>query len=230
LSVRNLILSGGPAHPFPATSACVADTLADEGIVSEVTDDIEDGLAALAGGGYRLLTVNALRWRMAVDRYAADRERLGFSLSAAGREAIDGHLAGGGGLLALHAAPICFDDWAGWGDIVGAHWVWGVSRHPALGPARMTVRSHAHEIVAGLSDFDVIDEVYGFLSVRSDVTPLMTAAFEEVEHPLLWARGVGGGRVVYDALGHDRRSFENPAHATILRRAAGWLVEVPCVR
>lgn len=194
---------------------------------SEVTDDIEGGLAGLDGGGHRLLTVNALRWRMLDERYAADRPRWGFRLSDAGRAALLGYLGGGGSLLAVHTAAICFDDWPEWGDIVGAAWVWGASAHPPPGPVAVRLGG-SHPIVAGLDDFTVVDEVYGFMAVRPDVVPLAGAAHGGAEHPLLWARRFGPARVVYDALGHDAASLSHPVHRTILQRAARWLVEVPC--
>jgi type 1 glutamine amidotransferase len=138
-------------------------------------------------------------------------------------------------VLAVHAAPICFDDWPEWGDIVGAHWVWGTSDHPPLGLASVTVHTGAHEIVDGVGDFEVVDEVYSHLDVRPDVKPLATSHHDGADHPLLWARqyappsGEGpGARVVYDALGHDERSFDHPVHRAIIRRAARWLRGEPC--
>lgn len=226
MTVANLILSGGPGHhPYAATSANLGEILALEGIDSEITEDIESGLAELAGGAYELLTVNALRWRMAAPKYAAERERWAFSLSAAGRAAISDHVARGGGVLAVHTATICFDDWPEWADIVGAGWVWGISGHPDLGPVRVTVHTGAHEIVEDGEDFEVIDEVFARMDVRPDVKPLATGTWEGVDHPLLWARTVGPARarVVYDALGHDERSLADPVHRTILHRAARWL-------
>jgi type 1 glutamine amidotransferase len=223
LSVRNLILSGGPGHPFADTTACVADILSASGVESDVTDDIEAGTAALGAGGYRLLTINALRWRMLADRYAPQRVEWAYSPSPEARRAIRAHLDRGGGLLALHTAPICFDDWPEWGDIVGAHWDWDTSRHPALGEMKVWIGPEGHEIVDGLEPFGVVDEAYAFMALRPDVTPLLTTVVEDTEHPLLWARTAGNGRVVYDALGHDHRAYEVPAQRTILQRAARWL-------
>jgi uncharacterized protein len=40
--------------------------------------------------------------------------------------------------------------------------------------------------------------------------------------PLLWAREFGGGRVVYDALGHQPESYAVPGHREIVRRAIRW--------
>jgi uncharacterized protein len=42
---------------------------------------------------------------------------------------------------------------------------------------------------------------------------------------VLWARESGGGRVVYDALGHDERSLAAAAHRQILEQAVRWLSE-----
>jgi type 1 glutamine amidotransferase len=72
-----------------------------------------------------------------------------------------------------------------------------------------------------IDDFEVVDEIYSFLDVR-DVTPLLTSPRRGIEQPLLWVRSVRGGRVIYDALGHDDRSLTQPAHAEIIRRAAEW--------
>lgn len=226
MALANVILSGGPGHhPHAVTSARLGEILALEGIDSHVTEDIEAGLAGLAAGRFDLLTVNALRWRMEAPKYEPERERWAFSLSAAGRAAISDHVARGGGVLAVHTATICFDDWPEWGDIVGAAWVWGSSGHPDLGPVHVTVHGGAHEIVDGASDFDTTDEIYARMDVRPDVKPLAAAAWEGTDHPLLWARTVGPAqaRVVYDALGHDERSLDHPVHRSILRRAARWL-------
>ena len=40
---------------------------------------------------------------------------------------------------------------------------------------------------------------------------------------MIWAREHGAGRVVYDGLGHDSRSYDSPAHRDLLRRAVDWL-------
>lgn len=220
--MKALVLTGGPGgHPFGATAGHLASVLEREGYDTAVTEDIEAGLAGLDGCG--LLAVNALRWRMLDDRYASGRADHGFTLSAAGREAVGGFLSRGGRVLANHTAAICFDDWAGWGDVVGAAWAWGRSSHPPLGPVRVEV-GQGHPVVDGVEAvFETVDEVYGDMDLRPDVEPLAWADAGAGRHPVLWARSVGGGRVVYDALGHDERSFAAPAHQQILHQAVRWL-------
>jgi type 1 glutamine amidotransferase len=221
--MRNLILSGGPFHNFDTTSRVVAEILALEGISSDITDDVETGLAAAAS--YDIVTLNLLRWRMLEPWFDEERGRWAMSLSTAGRDAFEAHLARGRGLLALHTATVCFDDWTSWGDLVGAHWDWERSSHPPPRPSTIRVRTGEHPIVDGVSDFEVVDEIYSYLNCR-EVTPLMTSMRRGEEQPLLWVRPSGGGHVVYDALGHDERSIGHPCQAAIIRQSAAWLARL----
>ena len=223
--MRNLILSGGIRHDFADNAAALAGQLAIEGFESEIETDIEAGLAGLERGGYALLTVMALRWRMDSDpKYAPDRAEWAFSLSREGRARLGGFVRGGGGLFGFHTACLCFDDWDEWRDILGGVWVWGRSWHPPLGPAAVAKTSVDHPLTAGLGGFEIVDEVYSGLSLAPGVRPLLEARSGTLERaePVLWALRCGRGRVVFDALGHNRTSIEQPAHAQIVRRAARW--------
>ncbi|GAA3810796.1 hypothetical protein GCM10022226_34070 [Sphaerisporangium flaviroseum] len=211
----NLILSGGVAHDFPATSEVLADLLSEVGIQSEITEDIAGALGA--GPDVQLITVNALRCCMD-GGWSAEEGGSSFELPPDARAGLLRHLDRGGGVLAMHAAAICFDDWDRWRQMLGASWAWGVSHHPPLGPAEVKVHG-GHPIVEGLGDFELIDEVYSDLDVLPDVVPLASA----LGQPLVWARTAGRGRLVYDALGHDSRSYESPAHRTLVKGAARWL-------
>lgn len=225
-----VILSGGVAHDFPATSAALAETLAGAGFDSTVREDVDAALSGLAapGPGQRpLVVLNLLRWTMEVDRYADARAQWSISLSPAARAALLGHVRTGGGLLAMHGASICFDDWPQWRELLGAAWRWDRSSHPPLGsPVEVTV-DDAHPIVTGLTAFRIVDEVYGFLDRTDDARGLLWSPHGGTEHPLLWARTVGAGRVVYDALGHHVPSYQVAEHRTVVRRAALWAVGVP---
>ncbi|NUT44554.1 MAG: ThuA domain-containing protein, partial [Thermoactinospora sp.] len=109
---RNLILSGGLYHDFAATSQALSDVLAEIGVESEITEDIAGALSEPSE--YQLITVNALRWQMGLERFADQRDQWGFRLPAQARTTLLDHLDRGGGLLCMHAASICFDDWQGW--------------------------------------------------------------------------------------------------------------------
>ncbi|WP_018332060.1 ThuA domain-containing protein [Actinomycetospora chiangmaiensis] len=222
-----VVLSGGLTHDFPATTSCLLAELDSVGLNADVHTDVDAALGALPGAA--LLVVNALRWTMTgpevPERYRAQADAQGASPSSEARAAFDAHLAAGGGVLAMHTAPICFDDWPAWADALGARWVWGRSQHPPLGPPVDVEVCGEHEIVTGIGRFTIVDEVYGDLEFRRSVTPLLQAPQPDDDGrvmPLLWAREHGAARVVYDALGHHAPSYEVPEHAAIVRRAIAW--------
>jgi type 1 glutamine amidotransferase len=225
--MRAVVLSGGLTHDFPATTGCLAELLDVHGVVPEVHTDVEAAMRALPGAA--LLVVNALRWTMTgpatPERYRRQAAAEGVSPSAHARAALAGHLRGGGGVLGVHTAAICFDDWPEWGETLGGKWVWGVSSHPPVGPAVQVRAAAGHPLVDGVASFTVVDEVYGGLALSAGVTGLLSAAQPGgtgTAQPLLWAREYGGGRVVYDALGHHPPSYQVPEHREILRRAIRW--------
>ncbi|CAO3439495.1 ThuA domain-containing protein [Azospirillum doebereinerae] len=222
--VRNLILTGGIGHPFADAAPALDGVLSGAGVVSTVTDDIEGGLEALEGGGFDLVTVYALRWRMlGNEKYAPHRDAWAFSLSAAGRRRLARFVTDGGGMLGLHTALICFDDWPEWKELLGGAWVWGRSAHPPRGPVTLRPTAIPHPLTEGLPAFTVNDEAYGNFDLAAGVEPLATVEAEDgVAWPALWARHVGRGRAVADTLGHDRQTVEHPVHRRILTRAALW--------
>lgn len=232
---RNLLLSGGPGHDFTATSAALARLFDEHGLHTTIVTEPADALAhlreAAAGGAapFSLLTVNALHWGMDAPRYAHLRETHARHLDAVDGELLEAFVRRGGGLLALHTSVICFDAQPRWRALVGASWDWEASSHPPCGaaPVRVTAAGHEHALTAGLDDFVVEDELYGFLDEVDGITPLLTGAHGGREHPLLWAREIGDGRVVTDLLGHGAASIEHPTHRTILTRAAAWARRAP---
>jgi type 1 glutamine amidotransferase len=222
--LKNLVLTGGLYHPFDDASKTLQAVLDDAGFASTVTDDMDHGFAELATGNYDLLTVYALRWTMPQDKFAAQRAEWAFSPSPAQRQALQQHLAAGKGVLALHTAAICFDDWPAWQDAVGASWTWGHSYHPPLGTVQVQPTVNSHAIVAGLPAFAFEDEAYTDMVIAPGVQPLMEvrAAGQTAFSPCLWTLTLASGRLVYDALGHDSASLAHSVHRQIIQRSARW--------
>lgn len=227
---RHLLLGGGPLHDFAATTAVVERVAEEQGLRTTTVTEPDEAVALLtdaaAGGAepFGLLTVDALRWAMAAPAYAAQRHEHAYRITDAAAAALDRHVRAGGGLLALHTAVICFDGHPHWKALCGAAWAWGTSAHPPLGPAhvRLTADGRRHPVTAGVGDFTVDDEVYGFLDEEDGLTPLLTSAHGGRDHPVVWAREVGAGRVVTDVLGHGPASLEHPAHRRLLAQAMAW--------
>jgi type 1 glutamine amidotransferase len=226
---RNLLLTGGIFHPFEETSPAVADLLAPLGVETTIFEDVEEGLALLDAGGHELLTVNCLRWTMTqAEKYEPFRAQWAMSLSPAGRAAILRHLARGGGLLGVHTACICFDDWPEWRDALGVGWVWGRSFHPPLGPIDVRARGD-HPAVTGARGFTVVDEVYTDLDRAPGAEVVLEARTQPdgAWTPVGVAQTVGAGRALWLGLGHDVASLRAPEMARILRRGALWCLGRP---
>ncbi len=218
--MRNLILSGGIAHDYAATSPILAGILSEIGIASEIREEF-DLVESGALSDFDLLTLNCVRWTCA--RNPDFRDRWGFELSEKARAGILGYLAQGKGLLALHCATICFDDWPEYRNILGAWWKWDHSGHGPYRDHVMHIQDSTHPITKGLEDFTVMDELYTNPVIVDRVDPLMTADWEEKTHPMLWVRAYGNARICYCAPGHGVETFENSTLQKILQRSALWV-------
>ena len=227
---RNLVLSGGPQHDFDATTAVLVELGREVGLTATVVTEPPEFFAELGRAGrgeippWDLVTVNALRWRMDADRYAHLRDRFAFSLGPADAAALVHHVGGGGGLVVMHTGVICFDAEPTWHELAGASWNWEHSSHPPLADFEVTVTEagRRHPLTIGVEPFCIRDELYGTLDVVDDLVPLLTGECDGREHPLLWAREFGDGRVVTDVLGHGTASLAHPAHGAVIGRAFSW--------
>lgn len=225
---RVVVLAGGSphAHDFAATAAELAELALAAGHRVDVVSS-PDHAASTLDADVAALVFDGLWWRMQGSAYDAWRDDYAYSPAATTRAALRDYVHDGGGLLAVHTAPISFDDWPEWGDVVGGAWQWGVSGHPAPQPSTVRVVGD-HPVVAGIGpEFTVTDEVYGDLAVRDtvDVLAVSTRHADDADQPVVWAHRFGAGRVVYDALGHDRASLRHPEHARLLAQALAWVTE-----
>ena len=213
-----LVISGGGAyvdqwHDFPTTSARVATVIEALGHSVRLTDDVEPTLTS--PGAARLLVVN-------VGEPAAPRP---IEVVAAARAGLDSYLAAGGAVLGMHSSVIAMSAVPGWRGVLGGAWVRGRSMHPPQSEARVEQAAGSqHPIVESLSDFAVFDERYSYLEVDPGNTVLFEHEHDGRRHPLVWSRTNGPGRIVYDALGHDGRSFDSPGHRDLLRESVSWLL------
>ena len=222
-----VVLAGGSphAHDFAATGAALVDLARGAGLAPTLVDH-PDRAVALLDATTAALVVDGLWWRMEGEAYERWRTDHAYSPPAPTRAAIEGWVGAGGGLLALHTAPICFDDWPEWGSIVGGAWRWGTSSHPPLGPVEVQVVDGDHPVTRGLpSTVELVDEVYGDLALVDGIEVLATARRhpDDADQPVVWAHRHGGGRVVYDGFGHDVASLRQPDHARLVTQALAWV-------
>ncbi len=124
--------------------------------------------------------------------------------------------------------------------------------HPKIAEFLIEPTGVADPLVAGISAFTTVDEIYvselsGDLRVLLDVeytgaTPGFATDHGEGRHPVLFTRPEGRGQVTYLTLGHcrgrfdvmdlgvedlgiiDRVAWESPEYREILRRCVDWAV------
>lgn len=216
--MRALILSGGIYHDFDRLGAALAGILSAQGFRCEIVTH-PDALAAALAEPADLVVVQALRWRMlGHEKYEPFRADWAYQAQPALIAALEGHIARGAGLMALHTGCICFDDWPGWQDLLGGGWVWGQSFHaPELEPVTATPVA-GHPVTEGLAPFTVTDEHYRALRLDPGVTLLVEGQSAAGDFPLAWSKG----RAVTLTTGHDLASLTEPGQAAFIARAARW--------
>ncbi len=212
-----LVVSGGgpymdPWHDFSATSARLAEIVRGLGYSVDVTEQVEDALAGPPDA--KLLVLN-------IGNPAGPRPQERMDAVADG---LARHLASGGSLLGVHSSSTSLTGMRLWPEILGGRWVRGTSMHPPLAKCTVSVTEVDHPIIEGLPDFSVIDERYSYLEVQPGVPVICEHHFEDAIHPLVWAHEYGGGRVVYDGLGHNVGSYDAPGHVRLVERSVQWLL------
>ncbi|MEI5584681.1 MULTISPECIES: ThuA domain-containing protein [unclassified Agromyces] len=226
--MRAIILSGAgryadPWHPYPETTARLASIVGEAGFEVEVRDDVDAALAAL-GDDVRLLVVNAGDPTVPSPEGAAPGPP-----SAAGAvdgTALEAAIDRGIGILAMHSSASSLRDHPAFHRAIGGRWEDGISWHPPFGEARVHLIGN-HPVRDGLADFTLEDERYTGLRLHDVIEPIAEHEEGGFRHPLVWARELGRSRLVYDALGHDTRSYDSAEHRALIARAIEWLSHVP---
>lgn len=218
----NLVIAGGWAHNFAESVPQVVETLEEVGFTSDVVFDISDSTDLLEKKTYDLITVLACWFQMQDSRYSKqNREIWSRITSYQWREAMMRQKNSGTGLLAMHTASICFDDWSEWPKWVGGAWDWKKSSHPPLGDLNIAPCAK-HVIVAGVEPFVIRDERYSNLNINDSSAVILHSNDENDSQPTLWVNESSTGRSVYDALGHDLISVSHSTHKQLIKRSALW--------
>ncbi|WP_198422429.1 ThuA domain-containing protein [Streptomyces sp. QHH-9511] len=158
----------------------------------------------------------------------------GTVLTPEGRTAFATYVLGGGGFLAIHAAANAEPDWPFYGDLLGTRF----DGHPEIQPGVVCVEAHDHPSTAPLPErWSWTDEWYNFTSNPRGTGVRVLARADEstyrggtlgADHPLVWSRELGRGRVFFTALGHAAEAYESKTFRAHLSGALLWASdEVP---
>ena len=158
------------------------------------------------------------------------------------REAFKAFITGGGGYLGIHAA----------GDNSHAAWGWYMNQvigttfiqhtmDPQFQEATVHVEDAAHPATQGLpAQWRRIEEWYSFdKSPRKTGARVLITVDEKTynpvgmfdkdlrmgDHPMVWSRCLGRGRVLYSAFGHRAEAYAEPENRQLLNQAATWAMQ-----
>lgn len=223
---RVLVLSGGSphAHDFDAIRPALVEVVRAGDHTVQFADHPARAAELLGSERFDALVVHGLWWRMLDPAYEPWRADHAYETPPEVATTLADFVADGGGLVALHTAPVCFDDWPLWGDVLGASWHWGVSGHPPYGPVEATIVSD-HPVVAGLGPTIALDdEIYGSMDMRQvDVLATARRSPDDEDQPVIWTHRFGDGRVVFDGFGHNAASIHHPQNAQVIQQAVAWV-------
>ncbi|TLS39692.1 ThuA domain-containing protein [Streptomyces montanus] len=207
-------------------------------VYSRTTDyrheSIPDGIAAVrALGTAHGFEVHATEdpdlFDAPLDPYAAVLflSTSGDVLTPAGREHLAAYVEAGGGFVGVHAAACTEYGWPYYGELLGARF----ARHPDYQPGKLLVEDHDHPATRLLPvAWEFTDEWYDFRSNPRGSVRVLASADESSydgggmgdDHPLVWSREQGAGKVFYTALGHASEAYEDPDFRAHLLGGIMW--------
>ncbi len=160
-------------------------------------------------------------------------------LTLSQRRAFRSYIENGGAFIGVHGTagdPVYFWDWFA-DDLLGARF----AGHPIgkqFQDARIAVEDTASPIAAGLPrEWTMNDEWYSFkTSPRASGSHVIATLDEKTyepegmagqnlrmgDHPIVWTRCIGRGRMFYSAIGHRPESYSRPEYRSMLVNAVQW--------
>ena len=133
------------------------------------------------------------------------------------------------GIFILHHALTAFPHWPFWLELCG---MGDTTRALRPGPESRTdqklsiqVVDPSHPITVGISDWEMIDEVYNFPDAAEDSHVLLTTEHPECMRTIAWTRSYRDSRVFCLQSGHDNQTFADPHFRMMVERGALWAAD-----
>ena len=128
-------------------------------------------------------------------------------------------VASGHGFIPIHSASFCFRNSAEFVRLVGGQFA---SHESGTFTAEIILPDHP--AMKDVIPFETWDETYVHNNLTSDRTVLMERVEGDHREPYTWVKTHGEGRIFYTALGHDHRTWEQPAFHDLLASGVLWAV------
>jgi len=143
-----------------------------------------------------------------------------YKFSSAEEDTLVSFVADGKKLMAIHTATAVAAENEKYVEMVGGRFV----THSPYHEFTVSVADPGHPVVDGVSDFAITDELYVLDRTPSAATVLLTAEWDGRAQPMLYTRGHGRGKVLYNALGHGMDAYENPNLRKLVVQGTDWLI------
>src|SRR5882757_8674402 len=152
-------------------------------------------------------------------------------ISPAQQEAYINLLKKGTSMIFLHHSLVSYQNWPEFIKIVGGQYhtnpvlVNGDTlkanyEHDMNIPVK--VEDKRHPVTRGISDFEIVDEVYGDVEILQRVKPLLSTTHPKSMRYLAWINHYGNSDVIYIQLGHGPSGYSNPNFRKLIQQAIEW--------
>ena len=168
----------------------------------------------------------------------------GDGLTLKQRKAFQNYMQAGGGFVGIHGSagdPVYFWDWYA-DTLIGARFA-GHPMAPQFQDAKVDIDDAAHPIAQGLpASWVMNEEWYSFKNNPRATGSRIIATLDEStykqvgmgdqklqmgDHPIVWTRAVGKGRVFYSAIGHRPERYGDPVYVQMLEQGIDWAATRP---
>lgn len=153
------------------------------------------------------------------------------SISVAQQEAYIRLLKKGASMIFLHHALVSYQNWPEFLQIVGGQY----HTHPVVVNGDtlkanydhdvtipVKVEDKKHPVTRGISNFEVVDEVYSDVEILPHVKPLLSTTHPKSMHYLAWVNHYGNSDVICIQLGHGPSCYTNPNFRRLIQQAIEW--------
>src|SRR5688572_25563499 len=153
------------------------------------------------------------------------------SISPAEQEGYISLLKKGASMIFLHHSLVSYQHWPEFIKIVGGQY----HTHPVVvnGDSLKASYEHGvnipvkvedkkHPVTRGISNFDIVDEVYGGVEILPHVKPLLSTTHPKSMHYLAWINQYENSDIIYIQLGHGPSGYSNPNFRKLIQQAIEW--------